>query len=228
MLQEDGRLWRNYKDGNAVINAFLDDYALLAKAYVALYEATFDEKWLNKAKNVTDYALANFSDESNALMFYTSKNDPALVARKKETSDNVIPAANSVMANNLYVLGKYFDSQAYTDKAEDMLSYVRSDLEKYGIYYANWSNLLASLSYGTIELAMVGEKALDYRKSFDDSYFAATLMMGSEKESDMPLLEQKYIEGQTTIYVCRNKVCDLPVTEVSEAIAQIRAIHQAD
>ncbi len=224
MLQDDGSILRNYKDGKAVINGFLDDYALLSCAYISLYEAGFDEKWLKKGRLICDYALQNFSDSVNDLLFYTSSKDPALIARKKEVSDNVIPAANSVMAQNLFKLGKYFDNSGYQDKSEKMLSFVRDDLEKYGLYYSNWSSLLASLTYGVIELAIVGNKAHEARIILDQHYLPFTLFMGSVNESKLPLLENKLIENQTTLYVCRNKVCDLPVTDVQKALKQINEI----
>jgi len=63
---------RNYKDGNAKIDAFLDDYALLAQAFMSLYEITFDEQWLYKAKGLLDYTKEHFSDPNNPLYYYTS------------------------------------------------------------------------------------------------------------------------------------------------------------
>ena len=79
MLQSDNRLNRNYKDGKSVINAFLDDYALLADAFVALYQVTFDEQWLIKAKDLTQYAIDHFHDPQSGMFFYTSKLDLSLI-----------------------------------------------------------------------------------------------------------------------------------------------------
>jgi len=73
MLQSDNRLNRNYKDGKSVINAFLDDYALLTDAFIGLYQVTFDEQWLNKAKDLTQYAVEHFYDDKSEMFFYTSK-----------------------------------------------------------------------------------------------------------------------------------------------------------
>ena len=98
MLQKDHRLNRNYKDGKSVINGFLDDYALLLNAYVALYEVTFDESWLFKAEKIANYAIIHFYNIKSAMFNYTSKIDPPLIARKMEIADNVIPSSNSAMA----------------------------------------------------------------------------------------------------------------------------------
>ncbi len=224
MLNANGKLLRNHKDGKSVINAFLDDYALLSSALFSLYQVTFEEKWLEKSKLLTDYAIKNFSDPKNAMLFYTSSEDEALIARKKEVTDNVIPASNSVMAHNLFNLGKMYDEATYLEKAEAMLSFVRDDLEKYGLYYSKWSSLLIRFNYPIIELAISGKKFREYRQKIDFNYLPLTIKMGSENESDLPLLKNKFISGQTTVFVCKNKVCDLPVTEVEKALHQIRAI----
>jgi len=103
LLQKDNRLNRNYKNGKGNINAFLDDYALTVEAFIALYQVTFEEKWLYKAKDLTDYSTVHFFDKASGMYNYTSDLDPPLIARKMETSDNVIPASNSVIAKDLYL-----------------------------------------------------------------------------------------------------------------------------
>ncbi|MCK5704895.1 MAG: thioredoxin domain-containing protein, partial [Cyclobacteriaceae bacterium] len=117
----DYRLYRNYKNGKASINAFLDDYAFTIEAFISLYEATFDEKWLEDARQLTTYALAHFYDGESGMFFYTSDIDPELIARKMEISDNVIPSSNSQMAKNLFVLGQYFYNDDYIQKSKTML-----------------------------------------------------------------------------------------------------------
>jgi uncharacterized protein YyaL (SSP411 family) len=121
MLRDDGGLNRNYKDGRSAINAFLDDYALVIDAWLALYQVTFEERWLHSARRLADYAIAHFYDASSGMFYYTSDLDPPLVARKKELSDNVIPASNSVFAKDLHKLGQYFYHQEYLDLAAQML-----------------------------------------------------------------------------------------------------------
>ncbi|HHH50654.1 MAG TPA: thioredoxin domain-containing protein, partial [Saprospiraceae bacterium] len=108
MLKDGHRLNRNYKDGKSVINAFLDDYASVIDAFTALYEVSFEEQWLYKAKALMDYVLTNFHDDKSGMFFYVSNLDPPLIARKKEISDNVIPASNSMIAKDLHKLGLYF------------------------------------------------------------------------------------------------------------------------
>lgn len=133
----DGGLDRNYKNGTASINAFLDDYAFTASAFISLYQATFDERWLQEARQLTTYAIAHFYDEDSGMFYYTSDLDAALIARKMEITDNVIPSSNSEMAKNLFVLGQYFYDDEYIRKSEKMLINVGQDAFKGGAYYAN-------------------------------------------------------------------------------------------
>lgn len=228
MMDKDGSLLRNYKDGKASINAFLDDYAFTIQAFIDLYEITMNEEYLGYSISLLKHCETNFNDEKSELFYYTSSKDPELITRKKEIADNVIASSNSAMANNLYRLGKLYDNADYQLRAEKMLAYVRNKLPKYGYYYSNWSGLLIDLNYGMIELAIMGDNAEKYLMEIDNNYLPSCLRMASTNISKLPLLENKMISDQTTIYVCRNKVCDLPVQEVDQAINQIRKIQLGD
>ena len=108
MMDSEGKLWHTYKDGTAHIDGFLDDYAFTIEAFIALYEATFHENWLQYAKRIADYAILNFYDEANGLFYFTSEKSEPLISRKKEVMDNVIPASNSALAMGLKRLGALF------------------------------------------------------------------------------------------------------------------------
>lgn len=83
---------------------FFDDYAFTIDALITLYQSTFDEEWLLLSKNLTEYVFKHFSDEHSPMFFYTSDDDPKLITRKIELSDNVIPASNAVMAKTFFIL----------------------------------------------------------------------------------------------------------------------------
>lgn len=221
MLRENGRLWRNYNDGHAGIEAFLDDYALLAEAYIALYQATFNVHWLQLSRSIADYAITHFRDERSGMFYYTSDESEALVARKMELMDNVIPASNSVMAHVLYRLGEFYYHQPYIDMAATMLNQVAKDVAINGEYYANWGLLMGLIAYEPNEVAIMGREARDKNIEIQKKYLPTTLFMGGETEN-LPLLEYKLMPNETIIYVCRNKACKLPVTAVSEAVGQLK------
>jgi uncharacterized protein YyaL (SSP411 family) len=221
IMAPDHRLQRNYKNGHASINAFLDDYAFTIEAFIALYQATFDEKWLQEADRLTAYVLAHFYDEPSGMFYYTSDIDPPLIARKMEIVDNVIPSSNSSMAKNLFVLGHYLYKDDYLAKAGRMLRQVKEAARRGAAYYANWDILLAWRVRPPFEMAIVGEAYESLRKEFEQHYLPDVFLSGGPGEGDLPLLKGKQVEGQTTIYVCRNRTCRAPVTEISAALAQI-------
>lgn len=113
MIKEDYRMNRNYKNGKSTINAFLDDYAITIQAFISLYQCTFDTTWLNQAKGLTEHVFKHFDGDSSAFFYYTSDLDPALIARRVDFSDNVIPSSNSIMARDLFTLGTLLDHEPY-------------------------------------------------------------------------------------------------------------------
>ncbi|MEM6842341.1 MAG: thioredoxin domain-containing protein [Bacteroidota bacterium] len=222
IIQDDFSLTRSYKDGVASIEGFLDDYAFTIAAFINLYQATFDEKWLYTAQSLTDYVLEHFPDEESPLFFYTSDDHASLIARQKEISDNVIPSSNSVMARNLWVLGLLLANDQYTTRAKTMLATMYATVQEYPNFHANWASLLAQLIHEPYEVAILGQSPQTTRQALDQQYLPNVLFLGGETEGSLALLENKLVEGQTTIYVCQNKICKLPVTQVDRALAQIR------
>ncbi|NBC82258.1 MAG: DUF255 domain-containing protein [Bacteroidetes bacterium] len=222
MVKENGELWRNYKDGKVSIMAFLDDYALLSEAFIKLYEVTFDKQWLDLAKKLTDYAIDHFYDEAADLFFYTSDQSEKLIARKKEIQDNVIPASNSVIVHVLYLLGEYYDEQHYTEKAQMMICQILKDIPEGGPYYANWGKLLGMMTHQPVEVVITGNEAVNKAFELQKHFLPTCLFMGGSNES-LPLMKNKVTTGESTIYVCHNKVCDLPVKEVDAALEQIQS-----
>lgn len=216
----DNSLFRNYKNSQASIPAFLDDYAFTIQAFIALYQATFDYGWLEEARLLTEYTLVHFYDFGKGMFYYTSDTDPSLIARKMEISDNVIPSSNSQMAKNLFILGHYYYRDEYIDIARKMLNNIKENAMHGGIYYANWDTLMAWFAVEPYEVAIVGKDCEAKRKEFETHYLPNVFLSGGEQEGKLALLHDKLTE-ETTIYVCRNKTCQRPVNEVTEALKQI-------
>ena len=216
-MQKDGKLWHSYKDGRSTINAYLEDYAIVSAAFIRLYEATFDELWLNRADLLVKYSLEKFFDTKSGMFYFTSKLDPELVARKMEINDNVIPASNSVMANVLYDLGTILDKRDYKEKAITIANNVKPDMEKYASGYANYATLMLKEIVPFYEVAIVGKDAHAKAMELHKKYVPNKLFVGCFEKSDLELLEGKYVEGTTMIYVCENKVCQLPTANILKA-----------
>lgn len=215
----DGGLYRNFKNGKASIAGFLDDYAFFIEALMALYAYDLDEQWLQEARRLTDYVLQNFEDTDGPMLFYTPGNGELLIARKHEIMDNVIPASNSVMAQNLQQLGLLFDEDRYVLKAEAMLAAVLPQIKTYGSAYSNWAIQLLNEVFGLNEIAITGAAFKETMAEVNKYYIPNKITLGGTN-SVLPLLKDKQ-SIETKIYICRNKVCQLPVTTVDEALKLI-------
>ena len=148
---------------------------------------------------------------------------PALIARKTEVYDNVIPASNSCLANGLYDLGLLLDKKEYMEYATSMLNNLQGDFVKYPSGFANWSVLMIKEVYPYYEIALAGDQAKEKMKDFSNNYIPNRLFVAdTDGKSSLPLLEYKYADGETMIFVCVNKSCQLPVGEVFEALKQIK------
>ena len=222
LLREDGGLNRNYKNGKSSINGFLEDYATTIAAFLSLYQVTLDEQWLQTAKQLTDYCFDHFLDQKSAMFYFTSDQDIALIARKIDTDDNVISSSNSIMANNLFLLGHYFANKKYSENAIQMLQNVKDRTIRYPGGSSNRLYLYLNNLGVFYEVAISGAQAAEKLKELNKEFIPNKLIVGDSKDSPLPLLKNKYSENQTTIYVCIDGTCKLPVSETQEALEQLK------
>ncbi len=216
LLNPEGNLHRNYKNGQSTINGYLDDYAWIINSFIALYEVTLDEKWLWKSKELMEYCLEYFYDNDQQLFSFTSQLDDPLIVKHFENDDNVIPASNSVMAHNLFQLNIYFAEPKYEKIMFGMLQKIIPNIS-YPSAYSNWMHLYLNLSHQNKELAITGKDALDYVKKINKQFLPNLTLAGSNKPSELPYLKDKFDAKKTLFYLCQNKNCMLP-TENFEAI----------
>lgn len=219
---KDNSLFRNFKKGKVTINGFLDDYAFSIQAFIALYQITFDEKWLHESHLLLKYCLSHFYDAASSMFYYTSDKDLALIARQMELTDNVTPASNSEMAKNLFVLSKYFDMPEYEDIAFKMGSNLKENALNHGIYYANWDILMAWFVSQPFEVSIVGKDFKSKLMELNQNYLPQVFVSGGDGESSLPILKNKLIDGKTLIYVCHNKVCQQPLDNTDAVLALIK------
>jgi len=219
-LKSDGSLWRSRKSGESKIDAFLEDYAHVIDAFVTLYETTFDEKWINHAKMLLAFTQKHFQDESSKL-FYFSKENTELIARKMEINDNVIPASNSVMAHNLFKIGKLFHDEGMIEDAQQMLTNIYDQMPQYGSGYSNWAMLALNFNLPFYELAIMGDDALKQRKELGQNYTPNMVIAGGN-DGSIPFLDDKPRTEETMFYVCEGYVCKAPLRELGLVLEDMR------
>jgi uncharacterized protein YyaL (SSP411 family) len=224
VIHGDGHLLHAYKNNQARISGFLEDYAFMIEAFIAIFESTGQKEWLDEALHLAEIAFQNFYDDEKSVFYFTSNGQEGLIARTIEVHDNVIPASNSVMAKNLFRLSYLLDRPQYLNFAKKMLDLVSGSIAEYPSGYSNWSQLLLNLSGTHFEVAIVGENAIGILNEFQKNYLPNVIFCAGTSENNMPLLQHRFVSGKTLIYICQDKSCMLPVETVEEAIGFIRSL----
>lgn len=221
----EGHLLHTFKDGKASLTAYLEDYAAVCQGYIHLYQCTFDEQYIEKAKILAEYVLANFYDPNEGLFYFTDQNSEKLIARKKEIMDNVIPSSNSIFIESLYVLGHLFENMTWVDLAEKAIQAVSKLTAAEPYYMAQWGSLSILNLIGLTEIAILGPESHKFKVELNSFLLPNMVVCGlTNGESMIPLLKRPFPEsGKTAIYICRDFTCLAPVYSVEEAVKLITA-----
>ena len=219
-INKAGRLSRVYSKGEEKAVAFLDDYANVADALIALYEVTFNEVWLLQAKALVDEAIEHYFDDEKGIFLFTADDDEQLIARKAEIMDSVTPASNSVMARSLKKLGLLFDKEEYLEISAQLLRNIVPQIANYPSAYSNWIMLLQEEVFGIYEVAITGDDFESLKREMEKKYIPNKIMLGGKKGS-LPLLKDKF-GAEIQIFICKDKTCGLPVNNVTDAFKQIQ------
>ena len=208
MWTSEGNLLHSFKNDSAKIEGFLEDYAFTIEAFIRLYQVTFNSEYLLNAKQLTDYCLEQFYDEQQQFFAFTARNATQLIAPHFEVEDNVIPAANSVMATNLHVLSVLFHNSYYEKLVNQMLHHITVKID-YASTYSNWMKLWMSKNIGK-ELAICGENAVKELSKVNSEFHPNLIIAGSTKNSSLPFLSHRFDPTKTLFYLCENKSCLQP------------------
>ena len=220
---ESGNLFHNYKNGKATINGYLEDYCFVIEVFISIFEVTLDEKWLLNAKQLTDYCFEHFYNNQKQLFAFASDVDKALITQHFEVEDNVIPASNSVMANNLYRLNLYFENGYYEQTLDKMIQNIIPNID-YPSAFSNWLNVYLNYAQENKELVISGPNAMDFCNEIHRNYHPNIVVMGSKNASALPILKNRFVEDETTFYLCQNKACELPTTDFEKIKSKIQIV----
>jgi uncharacterized protein len=210
------KLLQTHKQGQTKINAMADSYAYYTEALLLLFTYTQNFSYLKKAEELTKYLIANFSDDENVYFFFTAKEATDIIVRKTELYDGATPASNSVMAQNIWHLGKIIGNEAYITRAEKMIASMLTASTKYPTSFSKWN--LAYQFTQQPEIAIVGKQCdLMVKELLKVTNKPLLLIASAAENKNYPLLQNR--DGaETLIYVCKNYSCQLPVKTVVEAL----------
>jgi hypothetical protein len=225
-LRRDGRLLRSYKDGQARLNGYLEDYACLIDGLLSLYEATFDLRWVREALVISEFMVAKFWDRERRNFYFTAEDHESLIHRPKEFFDHAAPSGNSVAAHALLRLWKLTGDSRWSDYA---VSVLESMAEQMTLQPQAFPHLLCALDFylgHAREIAIIGHPYDEETKRLLREVFPLYLpnkVVACGKDGGLFLLENRQqILGNATAYVCENFTCSLPVTSPAE-LAKILA-----
>lgn len=214
-----------WKNNLAKYPAFLDDYAFLIQALIMLQEITADTSWLVKAKELADWAVKNFSEPGSAMFYYTRSGQEDVIVRKKEIYDGAVPSGNSMMAYSLYQLAIYFDRNEWKEMSITMVSSVGEIIARHPTSFGVWACLLAEINQGTYEVAIIGNDFKKLQLELLDHYLPHKVFMGSNTENEeFPILAGKILSEKSMIYLCKDYVCQQPVSSIKRFITLINRV----
>ena len=224
MVDERGRLYRTHKDGRSKLNAYLEDYANFIDALLELYQSSFDPSWFVLARQLADVALARFRSDDGGF-YDTSDDHEALIVRPRNLQDNVTPSGNAMMAKQLLRLAACTGDSRYGEAAREVLRKLSDAMRRYPQAFAESLNAADMLVQGIAEVAIIGDWEAasttamldllqgDYRPNLMTAWADEDV----ERHESIPLLSARArLEGKTTVYVCRDFACRLPVTTPPE------------
>ncbi|HEX2172045.1 MAG TPA: thioredoxin domain-containing protein [Dehalococcoidia bacterium] len=236
-LSRDGRLLRTYKDGQSKLNAYLEDYAMVADGLLALYETTFDLRWFNEARRLVDIMLDQFWDEERGGFYDTSRDHESLISRPKDLFDNATPSGNSVAADVLLRLAALTGSPDYERSAVATIGLVAQAMSRYPTAFGRMLSALDFHLSSKREVAIVGDPDDASTRALlavTRSAFAPNQVVALRRPDDwepagaiMILEDRPDIEGRPTAYVCENYACQAPVTEPAD-LARLLGVAAGD
>jgi hypothetical protein len=238
MRSEDGGLLHRYRDGDAAIPGFADDYAFIIHALIALYETTFDEYYLTTALKLNEYFFKHFWDTRKGGFFMVSDTAEALIIRRKEYYDGAIPSGNSVAFMNLIRLGRMTGNATLDENAMVLARSFTGTVSQFPSGYT-WFLCGLDQAIRSHDVVIVGDNGRDDTRSLISAlrsqylpYVAVLQFAPGPQASAMAEIapftrDLSMINGKATAYVCSGHACSIPVTDSQAMLAQIDAIKKA-
>jgi uncharacterized protein YyaL (SSP411 family) len=225
MRGRDGRLLRSFNGGEARIGAYLEDHAFLLEAMLSLYEASFDERFFVRARELGEQILERFHDERRGGFFVTASDAEPLIARRKDLEDSPIPSGSSSAALGLLRLAALSGESRYEDAALGAIRLASEPASRYPVAFGHLLCALDLHTAGAREVALLGPSLDELLAVVRERYRPHIVLAGAEHpqaDTAVALLEGRAaLEGRATAYVCERFACQAPVQEAARLRAQL-------
>ncbi len=225
-----GRVLRSRKDGITRIPGFLEDHAAVALGFIAVYELTFDERWIDRALEISAVITDLFWDEETRVFFDTARDAEKLITRPREVADNAVPAGSSLAADLCLRLAELTGDEAQRGRAERVLRPLATAMTKHAIAFGHLLGVADMLVRGGVQVAIAGDPARDdfkrLARAVADAYVPALVLAGGDAASarNVALLRGRDAAAGATAYVCRAFACDLPARDPAPLTEQLRRV----
>jgi uncharacterized protein YyaL (SSP411 family) len=226
MRDADGRLLRTWKDGQASLNAYLEDHAFLVEALLRLYEASLDVRWFDAARETADAMIERFGDDERGGFFTTSHDHEELIARRKDLGDHPIPSGNSSAALGLLRIAALTGEARYEERAVGVLRLFSVAAERHPDAFGHLLQALDFHLAPTREVALIapanggvpGAGLDELAGVVRSAHRPHVVLAGGPEGSERPelLRERPAVEGRPAAYVCERFACQAPVTVPEE------------
>lgn len=218
-LWQDGSLLRVYKDGRARFNGCLEDYAYFLEGLVALYEASLEPQWLEKARTLAQSMIDRFWDKDDGGFFMTANDHETLVARLKNSMDDAMPSANAVAALALLRLGRLTGNPLFEEKGRKTVEAFQGHIEQRPAAFTAMLSAMDFMETSPVEIVLSGpEDDKEYQNMLETVYrdYRPNQMVvvhrGEETAQWIPWAEGRGpVSNQPTAYVCKEGTCHPPV-----------------
>jgi len=201
----------------------LEDYVFLIDVLIAYYELTADESKLFLAKELTDFTLDTFSSEDGVYFKFSKDNAQLITSSMVQLLDNLLPSANSKMAEILFKLNHFFGIPEFKLRAEKMTSLIQPMSFEKPLKHANWLQSIYNFTLPFYEIAITGPLAIDKMNLLLPFYIPNSVISTSASKSDLYLLKDRHDPVETYYYVCENNFCKIPVQSIDELFSLLDA-----
>ena len=225
-LQKDDYLLRSWKDGQAKLSAYLEDYANFADGLIELFQVSGEVKYLREAKRLADILITEFWDADGGAFFFTANNHEELIVRPKDFYDNATPSGNSAATDVLLKLAHLVGDEKYERFAVTVLRLVSPQIRRYPNAFGRVLSALEFYLNPTKEIVILGAKAGELEREVWRDYLPNKVVVLAENAEEhaelIPLLQARnMIDNKPTAFVCENFICQKPVTSHVEFAEQL-------